>query len=248
MPGARTTATSKGDAPEVRDRKDRIPSPEAFFVKALDKLPRALGNVIWNTTYAVAWVTLPISILSAIGDLRIVLQWGARLWDFIERHAHALLPALQAIHGLVQGWRAFFEPVYAWVGGMVPFAIPPAVTDMCIALLVCSPAIARYAVERYLLALHDERLRKTKEALPFESAHAQVKADDVLEMSIGDLGKSMGRWATVIGAYRKHERLTKETAVRIRRLIQSRMLLWFAGALWLLTLFVVMLDALAPNF
>jgi len=40
----------------------RIASPEQAFKSMVDRLPRSIGDLLWNVTYLIAWVTLPVFI------------------------------------------------------------------------------------------------------------------------------------------------------------------------------------------
>lgn len=162
-----------------------IPSPDRVFRRTLKGLPRPLAALIENVTYAIAWVTLPLSFLNTIADLRIVastLQW-------LVVRAEALRPWLDAaapiIAAIVSTWRQLTEPFHAWLSSWVPFTIPLHLVDLAIVAAFVTPSVLRVlaatrahreASGRNFQARMYERGEVDEDGTPFEPAETTTGA------------------------------------------------------------------------
>lgn len=202
-----------------------IPSPDGIFRKMLRALPRPVAALTENVTYAIAWITLPLSFLNTIADLRIVaegLQWLYRLAKALRPMLDAAAPILAAI---LCAWREITEPFHTWLLSWLPFAIPVHLVDLLIVAAFVTPSVIRVlwaqrahgdAANRNFQARMYERGEVDREGRPYEPAETTTGRES--------------KW---------HRRM------RLRR---AQLLVGVAVALAVIAVFLISLDAWGVSF
>lgn len=109
----------------------------------LSALPRSVASLIWNLTYSVAWTTLPLSFLNTVGDLGIVARGVRWAYGRVEALRPFLDSAAPVIGIVLNFWRRITEPFHAWLGQLLPFAVPVHVADLLIVVVFVAPSIFR---------------------------------------------------------------------------------------------------------
>lgn len=120
-----------------------IPTPDALAKRQLTRAPRWLQRLASNTLALIAWIGLPSTVLSTLGNMQFVLD-GA-LW--LYRHAGALRPVFEAagewIATFVQAWRALTHPIWQTLFGWLQITLPSWAPDLLTLALLIVAGFAR---------------------------------------------------------------------------------------------------------
>lgn len=168
-PPARAVAAGSAGAPPRRLAGSAAPTrpPEAGFLPTPEAVFRRLFGPAWNVVIFFAWITLPFAFLSAIQDLRLVVDAGLWLYrhaDMIVRDCiDAIAPSAKAA---VAQWRELTGPLRAWLVAMLPFRVPDEALDLIAINAFCAPSVAR------LIWAGGERRRRGVE---YASAHGLIR-------------------------------------------------------------------------
>lgn len=122
----------------------RVLSVEQLFERTLDRLPRRLGDFIWNIVQISTYITLPTSFLSAIYDLRIVGVVARWLSERLSALQPMLLTAADAASFVVGLWRTFTAPLRDWMFSWLPWTIEPLWFDVAVCVLLPVPSVLRW--------------------------------------------------------------------------------------------------------
>lgn len=141
--------------------------PNAVFLPTPGTVFRAAFGPLWNVVIFFAWITLPLAFLSAIHDLRLVIEAGLWLYrnadEIVKDCVDAIEPSAKAA---LVFWRELTSPFRAWLIATLPFRVPDELLDLIAINAFCAPSLVR------LIWADGERRRR---GLEYASAHGLIR-------------------------------------------------------------------------
>ena len=153
----------------------RIWSPQALLHRIVTRLPRGIGDIFWNVTYLLAWVSLPYTVMGALRDLSLVLNAVSQLMNALPDYRDLLRSVGSTLTAALEVWRWITEPIRDLIAQMnVPFAAQ--LSDLAVLGLLILPSLLRFLFERrnHERASRDlETARQNLEALRDQAAERE---------------------------------------------------------------------------
>lgn len=121
----------------------RIPNPAQLFDGLLDVLPVWIsGPLRWFYTIFV-WVTLPISLLSAISDLKAFIEFCQWALTTLPDFSPYFLWIGRTCHIALTFWRDVTAPLREWLHTILPWQLPDRIADLVFLCLATAPSWLR---------------------------------------------------------------------------------------------------------
>lgn len=119
-------------------------APSGALLLTREAALRQVFGPLWNIVIVFGWITLPLAFLSAIHDLKLVIDAG--IW--IYRHAGTIVRDLidavaPTAKAAVAFWRELTAPLRAWLLATLPFRLPDEALDLIAINAFCAPSLAR---------------------------------------------------------------------------------------------------------
>jgi hypothetical protein len=135
-----------------------------------------VGDATWNLSCALAWVTLPLSLLNTVRDLSVVGDW-IRAW---VRQLLIQFPSLEAvaalIHDVLDYWRAIVLPIRIWIEALIGFSVPPLAFDMAVIAAAALPSLIR----SWIVAAHSGWVAAQASRALEQATELSSQADDLV--------------------------------------------------------------------
>jgi hypothetical protein len=198
----------------------RIATPDSLFRWLIDKLPKSAGDLIWNVTYCVAWITLPLWFVDTLADIQAVVTFISLIMERVTPSIRlALLWMYDLMHPALVAWRTLVAPLHSWLSAVLPFDVPEQVTETVLAFLPAAPALLRVFLAR---RRHAEAFSRAQSL--WETNNEEYEDEDEDDPDVRDIRDEGAR--LYISA-------ASETGVGWRRLMGAHVLLAVAMILGL---------------